>query len=141
MNHADLLTELYSLITGVPEFANLTGLNLGGNEPDPTLTKLAPPACWVCFVGDTPKEPPGNIVPLTEVMIFAFIAYVYLPMSRQSVMLSEDLPKLIKIIQGVKGKQSTLNTGHRWCYAGQKLALVNTNRLVYAQRYTITGVM
>ncbi len=141
MDHGTLLSELYGLITSVAEFANITGTNLGGTEPDPTLVALTPPACWVSFIGDSPKEPPGRIVPLTETMSFMFMAFIYLPMAKQSDMIGTHLPLLQKVVQGVKGKESTANTGHRWAYAGQKLALVNTNRIVYAQRYSITGVM
>lgn len=141
MTHGDLISELYGLITAVSEFAAITGTNLGGTEPDPTLATLTPPACWVSFIGDIQKEPPGSIVYSPEVMTFMFMAFVYLPMTKQSEMISTHLPLLTKIIQGVRGKDSNLNTGHRWAYAGQKLALVNTNRMVYAQRYTITGVM
>jgi hypothetical protein len=141
MNHGTLLNELYGLITAVTEFANITGTNLGGMEPDPTLTALTPPACWVSFIGDSPKEPPGRIVLTTEAMTFMFMAFIYLPMAKQSDMIGSHLPLLLKVVQGVKGKESTANTGHRWAYAGQKLALANTNRMVYAQRYSITGVM
>ncbi len=141
MNHGTLLNELYGLITSVPEFANITGTNLGGMEPDPTLSALVPPACWVSFIGDSPKEPPGRIVMTTEPMTFMFMAFIYLPMAKQSAMIATHLPLLQKVAQGVKGKESTANTGHRWAYAGQKLALANTDRMVYAQRYSITGVM
>lgn len=139
MNHGELLNELYGLIVGVTEFANITGTNLGGNEPDPTLLSLTPPACWVSFIGDIQKDPPGNVVPTSETMTFMFMAFIYLPMAQQSVMLATHLPLLAKIVKGVRGQESL--TGHRWAYAGQKLALVNTTRMVYAQRYTITGAM
>lgn len=141
MNHGTLLNELYGLIVGVTAFANITGTSLGGNEPDPTLTSLTPPACWVSFIGDAPKEPPGSIVLTKEVLTFIYTAFIYLPMTKQTEMISTWLPLLAQIMNGVRGKDSFSNTGHRWAYGGQKLALVNTNRLVYAQRYTITGMM
>lgn len=141
MDHGSLIQELYSLIVAVNEFADITGTNLGGSEPDPTLLTLTPPACWVSFVGDAQKEPGGNRPPTQEVLSFIFMAFIYLPMAKQSVMISTYLPLLAKVIKGVRGQESTQNTGHRWVYNGQKLALVNTNRMVYAQRYSITGVM
>ena len=141
MDHGTLIKELYDLIVAVPDFASITGTNLGGMEPDPTLLTLVPPACWVSFIGDVQKEPPGSIVPLTEVMTFLFMAFIYLPMAKQGDMIATHLPLLKKVIQGVKAHESVVNTGHRWAYAGQKLVLVNTNRMVYSQRYTITGVL
>jgi len=141
MDHGALTLELYNLITAVPEFANITGTNLGGMQPDPTLIQLTPPACWVTFVGDESVEDrQESLPPQQEVMRFIFQAFIYLPMKKQQEMIQNWLPLLGKIIPGVRGQASTI-TGHRWVYSGQKLALVNTNRLVYAQRYTITGVM
>lgn len=141
MDHGTLVEELYGLVIAVPSFSKVTGITLGANQPDPTLITLTPPACWVSFIGDIQKEPPGNIVPATEVLTFMFMAFIYLPMKTQSELIADCFPLLKQIIVGVRGKDSVSNTGHRWAYAGQKLALVNSDRLVYAQRYTITGSM
>lgn len=144
MDHGALLSELYGLITAVPQFATITGTSLGQNTPDPTLLTLNPPACWVSFVGDQQKDSEGDdtVVPTKEVMIFMFVGFIYLPMGKQNEMLTNaaHLPLLAKIVEGVRGKESSI-TRHRWAYKGQKLVLVNTNRMVYAQRYTVTGVM
>jgi hypothetical protein len=140
-DHGSLIEELYNLIVAVPAFANITGLNVGGMQPDPTLITLTPPACWVMFAGDAPKEDltHSNMIPAVEMCLFMFNAFIYLPMAKQSNLISTHLPMLKSIIQGIRGKDS--NTGHRWGYAGQRLALINTNRLVFAQRYVITGAM
>lgn len=142
MDHGSLLAELFTLITSVPEFAAITGTQLGQNEPDPTLITLEPPACWVSFVGDNEVEADGNVIQTPKALYFMYVAFIYLPMARQSEMLAgaQHLPLLKKILQGVNGAQSA-NTGHRWSYKGQKLALVNTDRMVYAQRYSLVGVM
>lgn len=140
-DHGVLINELYNLIVGVTEFKDITGTNVGAMQPDPTLITLTPPACWVMFAGDAPKDDLSNAgqIPSTEVMLFMFNAFIYLPMDKQSILISTNLPLLKKIIQGVKGQDSV--TGHRWAYAGQRLALVNTNRLVFSQRYVVTGAM
>ena len=142
-DHGTLTQELYDLIIAVSEFASITGTNIGGMTPDPTLITLNPPACWVMFVGDAPKEDlsNANMIPSIEVISFMFSAFIYLPSAKQGEMIITHFPLLKKIIQGVRGKQSLSNTGHRWAYVGQRLALINTNRLVYAQRYVITGAM
>lgn len=141
-DHGTLLQELYNLIVAVPEFQLITGVSLGANEPDPTLLTLTPPACWVSFVGDQEEEQDGNIVIAPQPMVFMFVAFIYLPMAKQSELIAGavHLPLLKKVMTGVHGEESA-NTGHRWSYKGQKLALVNPNRMVYAQRYSIIGSM
>lgn len=142
-DHGSLLKELYDLVVAAPEFSYITGTSLAQNTPDPTLISLTPPACWVSFLGDQQKEQEENVVPQTEVIVFMFVAFIYLPMTKQNEMLTgaKTLPLLKTIIDAVRGKESAINTGHRWAYRGQKLALVNVDRMVYAQRYTITGVL
>jgi hypothetical protein len=142
MDHGALLSELYGHIIAVPAFAQITGASLGQHTPDPTLITLTPPACWVSFVGDNQIEDTNNISPTPETILFMFVAFIYLPMGAQSAMFmnAAHLPLLGKIIPGVRGKESAI-TGHKWQYKGQKLALVNPNRMVYAQRYNVIGVM
>lgn len=139
MDHGALTKNLYDFVVSVPEFQNITGVTLGQHEPDPTLVKLTPPACWVSFVGDQINEQGHDQVPLQPSMLYMFVAFIYLPMQKQNNLLTtaSGLPLLGKISMGVHGKES--NTGHRWEYKGQKLSLVNTDRLVYAQRYSVVG--
>lgn len=136
---ADNAKALIDLLRTVPALAQNVGLTLGGQTPDPSLSKIALPAAWVLHTGDKPTDPDDAIVPAVQGVRFHYVVAIYLPYVSQSDMLNVQFPLLEAVINAVRGQ--TAPSGHRFAYAGQRITLINPGRITYEQTYTLQAVL
>jgi hypothetical protein len=136
---AENLKALLDLIGSVPALAQSTGIALGGQAPDPSLSKIALPAAWVLHASDKPLDADGSIVPAVQASQFDYVVAIYLPYVSQSDMLAVQLPLLEAVITAVRGQDAP--SGHRFAYRGQRITLINPGRITYEQRYSLEAVI
>ncbi|MGZ3307272.1 MAG: hypothetical protein ACXU85_01805 [Xanthobacteraceae bacterium] len=136
---AENAEHLLSLVQSVPQLAEKSGFAVGGQVPDPGLSKTPLPAAWVILSGDQCADNDASLRPAIEVVEMTFVVMLYVPYLGQADLLANQFPLLEAVIKAARGEKAP--SGHRWRYVGQRLALVNTDKLAYEQRYTLTAVL
>lgn len=136
---AENAQHLLSMVQSVPLLAQKSGFAVGGQAPDPGLSKIPLPAAWVILSGDKCGDDDEKMRPAIEVVTLTFVVMLYVPYLGQSDLLANQFPLLEQVIQAVRGQKAP--SGHRWRYMGQQLALVNADKLAYEQRYTLTATI
>jgi len=136
----DLLTAVKSITSnkfGV--LAKRVGLAAGAKGMDPTMSKVALPACWVVFVGDQnlSGNPEGECPTFTKT---DFIVKVFMEYSTEADLIANQYPLLEEVITTVNGRQGPLGS-RKWKYEGQTLDELTGNRVVFDQRYSIVAAL
>lgn len=129
--------NLLSLVETVPALVKTSGLAVGGRSTDPAMASIPLPSAWVILADDKPRDPETGSNPDGQVVITTYVVMVYVPYISQADLITNQLPLLESVMKAVRGKQST--SGQKWRYEGQKLTLINTDRLAYEQRYSVIG--
>jgi hypothetical protein len=141
---AELATDLLTKVRSVDALALYTSLTLGGKKDDPGLLKCPLPAAWVKFGKDGSDErdrnygPESGLVSEAQLMMAEWLVTVLVPYTTDDDLLLVQYPLLEAITTAVHAQDSP--SGLRWRYAGQRIALVYTDRLAYEQRYTVNLV-
>lgn len=126
--------HLFDLLQTVPTLKS--GLAVGGRADDPAMTKIPLPSAWVLLHNDEP-EPAGAMNPAGQVVKNIFVVVVYVPYISQADLIATQLPLLESVMKVVRGQQAPM--GQKWRYEGQRLTLVNPDKLAYEQRYSVVG--
>lgn len=132
---AENSAQLVTLIQGIPVLAKSTGLAAGGKAPDPALTKIPLPAAWVLYAGDKPNEPQTGFNASNQVLTANYVVMIYVAYISAADLEATQYPMIEAVIQAIRGQQAP--HGQRWRYEGQKLSVVNPDRLAYEQRYSV----
>lgn len=127
--------DLYTKLATVSALANSAGFAVGGKQSDPALTKIPLPAAWVLLGNDKPMDDETGLVPATQVLLVEYLVLVYVPYTSQSDLIGTQFPLLRSARTSIHA--TTAPNGYRWKYMGQKLVLVNPDRLCFEQRYAI----
>lgn len=127
----DLLTQVQT----VAALAEATGMAVGGRDIDPSMSKLPLPAAWVVLTQDRSNDPMTPVNMGGQTLLVTYSVLVYVPYTSQSDLITNQLPLLESVIKAVHGHLTP--TGHKWRYEGQRLVLVNPDRLGYEQRYSL----
>jgi hypothetical protein len=135
--YAENALNLLNLLTSVPALAANAGLAAGGRASDPSMIHVPLPCAWLLLAEDKPNDAATGSNPAGQVVSTDFIVMLHIPYVSQADLLANQLPLLEATIAAVRGKQAP--RGQKWRYAGQKLMLINPDRLVYEQRYSIVG--
>ena len=136
---AENSAQLVTLIQGIAILSKSTGLAAGGKSPDPALIKIPLPAAWVLYAGDKPNEPQTGFNASNQVLTANYVVMIYIPYISAADLESNQYPMLEAVIQSIRGQQAP--KGQRWRYEGQKLSVVNPDRLAYEQRYSVVVSM
>lgn len=129
--------NLLALVETVPALVKTSGLAVGGRATDPAMASIPLPSAWVILADDKPRDPETGSNPDGQVVITTYVVMVYVPYISQADLIANQLPLLESVMKAVRGKQST--SGQKWRYEGQKLTLINTDRLAYEQRFSVIG--
>lgn len=132
---ADCAKQLLALINAVPALNQRVGLRVGGGATDPAMLTLPLPAAWVLLTGDRPLDPAAAVNPRGQMVEITYSVMVYVANVSQSDLIDAQIPLLESVIVAVHGQQSP--SGHKWKYGGQRLVVVNTDKLGYEQRFTV----
>ena len=130
-NAQDLLTK----IATVPALSASVGLSVGGQTPDPAMSKIPLPAAWVLLADDIAKDPDTGLIPMIQHLNLTYVVMIYLPYIGQSDLLTNQYPLLEAVRSAIHG--TTAPSGFRWKYQKAKLVLINPGRIAYEQRYTL----
>ncbi len=128
-------TDLYTKLTSVTALANAASFTAGGNAADPALTKIPLPAAWVLLSNDKPMDNETGVVPLTQVVLVEYTVLIYVQYTTQADLINTQIPLLRSARSAIHGTEGP--NRNRWKYMGQKLVLVNPDRLAYEQQYAI----
>lgn len=131
--------NLLALVETVPAIANAAGLAVGGRASDPAMASIPLPSAWVILAEDKAHDPATGFNPAGQVVISTFVVMVYVPYVSQADLIANQLPLLESVVKAVRGQPSA--TGQKWRYEGQKLALINTDRLAYEMKFSVIGFM
>lgn len=129
--------DLLAKIGGIPALP--AGFAIGGRVIDPAMTQIPLPAAWILLGDDKPVDLEMGLVPLMQVTMISYIVMVYVPYTNQADLVNVQLPLLRTIRTAIHGTPSP--TVDRWKYEGQRLVLVNTDRLAYEQKYCIRAAL
>ncbi|MDE2455663.1 MAG: hypothetical protein KGL43_18910 [Burkholderiales bacterium] len=138
---AECITDLLAKIRTVGALATATALTIGGRSTDPGLVKVPLPAAWVTFARDMSDEPSydhgprSGMVHQAPVVIGTFAITLFVPYTTDADMLAIEYPLLEAVVAAIHATDAP--SGFRWRYAGQRLALIYPDRIVYEQRYTL----
>ena len=132
-NAAALLT-LAESVTGL---TNSVGMATGGRATDPAMTNVPLPCVWLVLASDKPHDPATGSNPTGQVVTNTFVLMVHVPYISQADLLSAQLPLLESIVATIRGQQAP--KGQKWRYEGQQLSVVNVDRLIYEQKYSVIG--
>jgi hypothetical protein len=138
---AELARDLLARVRSVPSLEESTSLTLGGKKEDPALLKCPVPAAWVKFASDASDEqsyehgPASGFISEAQLMMAGFLVTVLVPYRTDDDLLDTQYPLLDAVSAAVHAQDGP--SGFRWRYAGQRIALVYTDRLAYEQRYMV----
>lgn len=141
---ADLGSDLVTKVQGIPALLNSSSITLGGKATDPGMLKMAVPCAWVSMKGDNEDESSlsnmagATLVPATQIMLGTWAVTIFVPYVDDADMLATQYPLLEAVRDAIHATDSP--SGERWCYLGQKIALVYPDRLAYEQRYSVRFV-
>lgn len=126
--------DIYTKLQAITALASSVGLAVGGQEPDPGMTKQPLPAAWV-LVTEATNENTGTLTnrpPKLANVRLSVSVMLYVPYNSQSDLLTNQIPLLESVIQAIQGTEIANQTEtQRWNFAGFKLVLLNTDRLGY----------
>jgi hypothetical protein len=135
--YAENAQNLLALLETVPSLVNTSGLAVGGRAPDPAMSRIPLPSAWVILADDKPQDAETGSNPAGQAVHTTYVVMIYVPYINQSDLIANQLPLIESTVKAIRGQQST--SGTRWRYEGQKLALINPDRLAYEQRYSLVG--
>lgn len=132
---ANCAQDIFSKVSAIPALAQSTGLTVGGQEPDPGMTKIPLPAAWVLFseatnqnVGQLENLPPrlSNVLLQQTIML-------HVPYKSQSDLITNQLPLLESVIQAIQGTTVGPSdaASQRWNLHSVKLVAINTDRQIF----------
>ncbi|MHB1266289.1 MAG: hypothetical protein ACYCY2_01655 [Acidithiobacillus ferriphilus] len=132
---ANSAQDIFTKVSAIPALSASTGLTVGGQEPDPGLTKIPLPAAWVLF-SDATNQNTGqleNLPPRLSNVLLQQTIMLHLPYKSQSDLITVQLPLLEAVINEIQG--TTIGTSgvasQRWNFHSAKLAALNPDRLIY----------
>ena len=80
----------------------------------------------------------ATLVPATQIMLGTWAVTIFVPYVDDTDMLATQYPLLEAVRDAIHATDAP--SGERWCYLGQKIALVYPDRLAYEQRYSVRFV-
>jgi hypothetical protein len=138
---AELATDLLTKLNTVSSLQGRIGMTFLGGPIDPSGQNVPLPAAWVVFQDETTKRS-GEVGFRQEDLTLTFSVLVSVSYTSQSDLLNSQLPTLEAIRSAISGQEvNGANTvgGNRWKYQSTALYEVSNDRLIYEQRYAISG--
>ena len=138
-----LAKQLIALLEGVTELQGRVSFS-AGTDSDPQGINLLVPGVVVTFAGDADAEnqrPDGR---QHQNIRHEFVVSVFIVNEKHNTnMVDVNLPVLESVINSIKGVRAQGPTGqptnYKWKYEGQRLLDVKSDRLHYAQRFSVLG--
>ena len=128
--------DLHTKLATVSALAASAGFAVGGRTSDPALTKIPLPAAWILMMKDEATEQDSlAVVSAQQVLKIEYGVMIYVPYTSQTDLISTQFP-LLRAVRTAIHATSAPN-GYRWKYKGQRLALINADRLCYEVRFEI----
>lgn len=136
---ASLAINLAAKVQSIPSLVNAK-FTVGGRRDDPGLQKIPLPAAWMMLASDHRDEEPRNYTPNSAVvsaqpMLAIFAVVVFVPYTDDDDLLNVELPLLASVTAAIHAQPADDEGVNKWCYLGQKKALVYPDRLAYEQLY------
>jgi len=125
--------DLVDRVKAITEFSGRVGLAVGGQEHDPINRELTRPAAWVIYVGDDLEDAAMN--PCVEFIKVNFIVKVLVDYDDEATLVSTHFPLLHNVVREVRGNEPV--PGSPWLYEGQVLEALDSDRMVWAQNYSV----
>ena len=135
--YSENAAALLALAQTVPTVATSVGMATGGRATDPAMTNVPLPCVWLVMSDDKPHDPSTGSNPAGQVVITTYVLMVHVPYVSQADLLGTQLPLLESIVAAIRGQQAP--KGQKWRYEGQQLSVINVDRLIYEQKYSIVG--
>lgn len=133
---AECANDLYTKVQAIPALSASSGLAVGGQSPDPGMTKVPLPAAWILAHSAKTNIPANNPVPFRVANVdMSYLVMLYVPYLGQSDLINNQLPLLQSVIKAVHGTDAP--SGQRWRFDTYALGLVNTDRLGYKIQFVL----
>ncbi len=128
--------DLYTKVQGVSALNLSAGLTVGGQVPDPGMTKIPLPGAWILLEnGETTLDPSSRVVSLNLTGRLTYVVLLAVPYTSQTDLLDVQFPLVEEVIDAVHGKAAP--SGMRWLWNKLKLLVVNGDRLVYRIEFVL----
>lgn len=134
------ISDLYSKLQAIPALATGVGLVIGGQAPDPGMTKVALPAAWVVHEGATNTQAiAGALPPRVPTVHMGFYVLLLVAYTSQQDLIANQLPLLEQVILAIHG--TTAPSGQRWFWKASKLQRLNADRLGYRIQFALDSIL
>lgn len=131
---AENASDLLNKIATVSALATSHGLTVGGGKIDPSETKIPLPSAWVLFAAEKEQDQELGMVLKTQTINGNYIVLIDVPFISQSDLISNQFPLLDAVRASIHGTNTP--RGFRWKFDGQRLLLINPDRMRYEQTYS-----
>jgi hypothetical protein len=138
MSIASVMTmAIDNVKTGAVTLDSRAGLASGGQSSDVSMRKAPLPCAWVLYAGDSSTESDPRGIPGASSVNHEIIVKVLVAYNNETTLKNISYPALEDVINAMITPVDT-KTCEAFKYIGQSLEEID-NRLVYIQRYSITG--
>ena len=130
---ASAVQDIFTKISALPALASTTGLTVGGQEPDPGLTKIPLPAAWVLFseADNQNTGPLLNLPPRQPNVTLQITVMLHLAYKSQSDLITVQYPLLESVVSAIQGTSVGTSESARWNLHSAKLVALNPDRQIY----------
>ena len=127
--------DIFTKISSIPALAQTTGLTVGGQTPDPGLTKIPLPAAWIVLSEFTNQNTGQleNLPPRLSNVLLQQTVMLHVPYTSQSDLINKQYPLMEQVIQAIQGTPVGTSgaASQRWNLHSGKLTALNPDRLIY----------
>lgn len=137
---AQAISDLYTKLQAIPALATGVGLVIGGQEPDPGMTKVALPAAWVVHDGAVNTQLITNPFPPTIPTVhMGYDVLLLVAYTSQQDLINNQLPLVEAVITAIHGTVGP--SGQRWYWKAHKLQRLNASRLGYRIQFVLDSIL
>lgn len=128
--------DILARVKSVTAYNNRVGFTVGNQKGDPVNENAQKPFAWIIFVGDELVEA-AEPAPCTEEIKLNYIIQIVVEYGRdENNLIGVSLPLLHETAQAIRGGEPVQSSW--WLYEGQDIIEHKNERIVFAQRYSIT---
>ncbi len=127
--------DVFAKVSAIPALSASTGLTVGGQEPDPGLTKIPLPAAWV-LLSEFTNQNTGqleNLPPRLSNVLLQQTVMLHVPYTSQSDLINVQIPLMESVVQAIQGTPVGTSgaASQRWNLHSGKLSGINPDRMIY----------
>ncbi len=127
--------DIFAKVSAIPALSATTGLTVGGQEPDPGLTKIPLPAAWIVLSEFTNQNTGQleNLPPRLSNVLLQQTVMLHVPYTSQSDLINKQYPLMEQVIQAIQGTPVGTSgaASQRWNLHSGKLTALNPDRQIY----------